>query len=50
MGADGRLVVADHPIIPVIEGDGTGVDIWKASVRVFDAAAQRAYAGKKKIS
>jgi len=50
MGSDGRLLVPDHPIIPYIEGDGTGVDIWKASVRVFDAAVQKAYAGKKKIS
>ena len=50
MGSDGRLQVPDHPIIPYIEGDGTGVDIWKASVRVFDAAVQKAYAGKKKIS
>ena len=50
MGGDGKLIVPDAPIIPYIEGDGTGVDIWKASVRVFDAAVQRSYAGKKKIS
>jgi isocitrate dehydrogenase len=41
--------VPDQPIIPFIEGDGTGVDIWRASVRVFDAAVERAYGGKRKI-
>ena len=41
----GRLVVPDNPIIPYIEGDGTGPDIWRASVRVFDAAA-RGYVGR----
>jgi len=46
----GVLDVPDNPIIPFIEGDGTGVDIWKASVRVFDAAVEKAYGGKKKIS
>src|SRR3954466_12862248 len=46
---DGRLVVPDDPIIPFIEGDGTGPDIWKASVRVMDAAVAKAYAGTKKI-
>ena len=45
----GRLVVPDNPIIPYIEGDGTGPDIWRASVRVFDAAVNKAFAGKKKI-
>src|SRR3954453_20469064 len=45
----GRLVVPDDPIIPYIEGDGTGPDIWKASVRVFDAAVAKAFGGKKKI-
>jgi isocitrate dehydrogenase len=50
MGSDGRLFVPDNPIIPYIEGDGTGVDIWKASVRVFDAAVQKAYEGRRKIS
>src|SRR5918996_2437005 len=45
----GRLVVPDNPIIPFIEGDGTGPDIWRASVRVLDAAVQKAYAGKRKI-
>ena len=46
---NGQLVVPDNPIIPFIEGDGTGPDIWRASVRVFDAAVQKAYGGKKKI-
>ncbi len=45
----GRLHVPDEPIIPFVEGDGTGRDIWHASVRVFDAAVQKAYAGKRKI-
>ena len=45
----GKLHVPDHPIIPFIEGDGTGRDIWRASVRVFDAAVQKAYGGKRKI-
>ena len=45
----GKLQVPDNPIIPYIEGDGTGRDIWAASVRVFDAAVERAYAGKRKI-
>jgi isocitrate dehydrogenase len=49
MGANGKLQVPDNPIVPFIEGDGTGRDIWRASVRVFDAAVQKAYAGKKKI-
>jgi isocitrate dehydrogenase len=46
---NGELVVPDNPIVPFIEGDGTGPDIWKASVRVFDAAVAKAYGGKKKI-
>src|SRR5258706_11471275 len=46
----GRLVVPDDPIIPFIEGDGTGRDIWRASVRVLDAAVNRAYGGKRKIA
>ena len=46
---NGVLKVPDHPVIPFIEGDGTGPDIWKASVRVFDAAVEKAYGGKKKI-
>ncbi len=44
-----RLLVPDHPIIPFIEGDGTGPDIWRASQRVFDAAVEKAYGGKRKI-
>ncbi|MBN2115441.1 MAG: NADP-dependent isocitrate dehydrogenase [Anaerolineales bacterium] len=46
---DGKLQVPDQPIIPFIEGDGTGRDIWRASVRVFDAAVEKAYGGKRKI-
>ena len=46
----GRLVVPDDPIIPFIEGDGTGPDIWRSSVRVLDAAVAKAYGGKRKIS
>jgi len=46
---DGKLLVPDFPIIPFIEGDGTGRDIWRASVAVVDAAVERAYHGKKKI-
>ena len=46
----GRLIVPDDPIIPYIEGDGTGPDIWRASVRVLDAAVEKAYGGKKKIA
>ncbi len=46
---DGELVVPDNPIIPFIEGDGTGPDIWRASVRVMDAAVQAAYGGRRKI-
>ena len=46
---NGQLVVPDNPIIPFIEGDGTGPDIWRASVRVFDAAVKKAFGGKKKI-
>ncbi|MCC6132960.1 MAG: NADP-dependent isocitrate dehydrogenase, partial [Acidobacteria bacterium] len=46
----GILTVPDHPIVPFIEGDGTGPDIWRASVRVLDAAVEKAYGGKKKIA
>jgi isocitrate dehydrogenase len=46
---DGRLVVPDDPIIPFIEGDGTGPDIWRASVRVFDAAVAKAYGGRRRV-
>ncbi|AIQ17166.1 isocitrate dehydrogenase [Paenibacillus sp. FSL H7-0357] len=47
---DGKLVVPNHPIIPFIEGDGTGRDIWKASKRVLDEAVAKAYGGTKKIA
>ena len=47
--AGGELRVPDAPIIPFIEGDGTGRDIWKASRRVFDAAVERAYNGKRRV-
>ena len=46
---NGKLNVPDQPIIPFIEGDGTGPDIWAASVRVFDAAVEKAYNGKRKL-
>ena len=49
MGSNGLLNVPLNPIIPFIEGDGIGPDIWKASVRVFDAAVKKAYNGKRKI-
>src|SRR5262245_59173842 len=45
----GKLKVPDNPIIPFIEGDGTGPDIWRASERVFDAAVRKAYDGKRRI-
>ncbi len=47
---DGKLNVPDNPIVPFIEGDGTGRDIWRASVRVLDAAVEKAYGGKRKIA
>src|SRR5665213_2850985 len=47
--SNGKLQVPDRPIIPFIEGDGTGPDIWRASVRVFDAAVQAAYGSKRKV-
>src|SRR5512145_762198 len=47
---DGKLQVPNNPIIPFVEGDGTGPDIWRASVRVLDAAVEKAYGGKKKIA
>lgn len=47
--ANGKLNVPDNPILPFIEGDGTGPDIWRASVRVFDAAVAKAYNGKRKV-
>jgi isocitrate dehydrogenase len=46
---NGKLQVPDQPILPFIEGDGTGPDIWRASVKVFDAAVKKAYAGERKI-
>src|SRR6266853_6857668 len=46
----GKLQVPDRPIVPFIEGDGTGADIWRASVRVLDAAVEKAYGGKRKIA
>ncbi len=49
MGSGNKLNVPDNPIVPFIEGDGTGRDIWRASVRVFDAAVEKAYGGKRKI-
>ena len=48
--SDGRYQVPDNPIIPFIEGDGTGRDIWKASVRVFNAAVEKAYKGKRRVA
>ena len=47
--SNGQITTPDHPIIPFIEGDGTGRDIWKASQRVFDAAVEKAYGGKRAI-
>lgn len=49
MGANGVLNVPNNPILPFIEGDGTGPDIWRASVRVFDAAVEKCYNGERKI-
>jgi isocitrate dehydrogenase len=46
---DGKLIVPERPIVPFIEGDGTGPDIWRASVRVFDAAVKKAYGGRREI-
>jgi isocitrate dehydrogenase len=46
----GKLTVPENPVIPFIRGDGTGPDIWASSVRVFDAAVEKAYGGKRKIS
>ena len=50
MSSSGTLTVPDRPIIPFIEGDGTGPDIWRASVRVLDAAVEKQFGGKKKIA
>jgi isocitrate dehydrogenase len=46
---NGKLTVPDHPIIPFIEGDGTGADIWASSRAVLDAAVKKAYGGKRQI-
>jgi isocitrate dehydrogenase len=46
---EGQIVVPDHPIVPYIEGDGTGPDIWRASVRVFDAAVAKAFGGARRV-
>jgi isocitrate dehydrogenase len=48
--ADGRLIVPDRPILPYIEGDGTGPEIWRTSLRVFDAAVAKAYEGRRHIA
>jgi isocitrate dehydrogenase len=50
LDSDGHLSVPDQPIVPFIEGDGTGPDIWAAAVRVFDAAVEKAFGGKRKIA
>src|SRR5512145_1309532 len=47
---DGKLQVPDTPVIPFIEGDGTGPDIWRAAQRVFDAAVEKAYGGKRRVA
>ncbi|MDQ6718196.1 MAG: isocitrate dehydrogenase (NADP(+)) [Gemmatimonadota bacterium] len=47
---NGAITVPDNPIIPFVEGDGTGPDIWRASVRVFDAAVEKAYGGARKVA
>src|SRR6201996_5087722 len=48
--ANGKFTIPDNPIIPFIEGDGIGRDIWKASQRIFDAAVEKAYGGKRKVA
>ena len=48
--SNGKLTVPNHPIVPFIRGDGTGPDIWAASVRVLDAAVEKAYQGSRKIA
>jgi isocitrate dehydrogenase len=50
LASEGRLAVPDRPILPFIEGDGTGPDIWAAAVRVFDASVQKAYGGRRQIA
>src|SRR5512142_1097196 len=49
VGADGTVKTPKNPTVPFIEGDGTGRDIWRASGRVFDAAVEKAYGGKRRI-
>src|SRR5262249_51341736 len=49
VGSGGKLNVPEKPIIPFIEGDGVGPDIWRASQRVFDAAVEKAFKGRRKI-
>jgi len=49
LGADGGLRVPDRPVLLFIEGDGTGPDLWRAAVRVFDAAVERAYGGRRRV-
>ena len=46
---NGTLRVPSNPIVPYVEGDGTGADIWRASVRVFDAAVEKAYGGERRV-
>ena len=50
MGADGRLEVPDHPIIPFIEGDGTGPDITRAAMTAWNAAVEKAYGGERRVA
>lgn len=50
LNPDGTINVPDHPVIPFIEGDGVGPDIWSATVKVLDASVEKAYGGKKKIT
>ena len=49
LGPDGRPVVPDTPIIPYIEGDGVGPDVWRAGAGVFDAAVAKAYGGRRRV-
>jgi isocitrate dehydrogenase len=48
--SNGKLTVPANPVVPFIRGDGTGPDIWASSVRVFDAAVEKAYGGERKVS
>ena len=50
LNTGGKLQIPDHPVIPFIEGDGTGPDIWRSSQRVIDAAVKKAYSGKRTIA